>query len=72
MSNLGEKIFRLRTSEGMSLRDLAAKSGVSNPFISQLETGKQRNPSISTLFHLAKGLEISPILLAEAAFEDIA
>ena len=72
MSNLGEKIFRLRTSEGMSLRDLAAKSGVSNPFICQLETGKQRNPSISTLFHLAKGLEISPILLAEAAFEDIA
>jgi transcriptional regulator with XRE-family HTH domain len=41
-------------------------------FIWQLETGKERNPSVTTLFGIARALDVSPLSLAAAAFEDIA
>jgi transcriptional regulator with XRE-family HTH domain len=72
MSALGDKILKHRRRMRMTLRSLAAKSGVSNPLICQLETGKQGNPGVATLFKLARALEVSPLLLADAAFEDIA
>jgi transcriptional regulator with XRE-family HTH domain len=38
---------------GYSLRDMAEKTGLSNPFISQLETGKAE-PSLRTAVALSK------------------
>jgi transcriptional regulator with XRE-family HTH domain len=42
----------------MSLRQLAANAGVSNPYLSQIERG-MRKPSAEILSQIAKGLRIS-------------
>lgn len=55
----GEYIKRLRRDKGISLRELARRTGVSQPYLSQLETGKYKNPSPEKLGELSKGLGIS-------------
>lgn len=48
---------------GFTLRDLEAATGVSNPLISQIETGKVKNPSFNVVRKLAKALRISPLAI---------
>jgi transcriptional regulator with XRE-family HTH domain len=43
----------------MTLRDLEAASGVSNALISQIETGKVKDPGFSTVVKLAGALGLS-------------
>ncbi len=43
----------------MTLREVEAKTGISNAYLSQLESGKIRQPSPSNLFKLAELYEIS-------------
>lgn len=52
---LGARIRHLRQAQGMTLRDLAARAGVTESFLSQLERGLA-SPSISTLRRLASSL----------------
>lgn len=56
--DLGEFIRDQRQSAQLSLRGLAAKAGISNPYLSQVERGLRR-PSAEILAQIATGLSIS-------------
>lgn len=64
--DLGDFIREQRMSAQISIRGLAMKAGVSNPYLSQVERGLRR-PSAEILAQIAKGLSISvETLLAKA------
>lgn len=52
---VGENVRRIRIAAGLSQAELAARMGVDRSYISGLEQG-QRNPTVVTLWHLAKAL----------------
>ncbi|HEU4514412.1 MAG TPA: helix-turn-helix transcriptional regulator [Nocardioidaceae bacterium] len=58
VENLGDYLREQRESAGLSLRKLAEQTGVSNPYLSQIERGLRR-PSAEVLQQLAKALRIS-------------
>jgi len=58
VENLGEYLREQRTSAKLSLRQLAEQTGVSNPYLSQIERGLRR-PSAEVLQALAKALRVS-------------
>ncbi|HEX9847500.1 MAG TPA: helix-turn-helix transcriptional regulator [Acidimicrobiia bacterium] len=57
-SDLGEFIRTQRERANLSLRRLADKAGISNPYLSQIERGIRR-PSAEILKNLSRALEIS-------------
>lgn len=66
-----EMIKNARKAKGLTLRELSEKSGLSNPYISQLETGKIKNPSAVALYRLAGILEIDfDSIMVEYGFVD--
>ena len=70
--DLGEFIREQRTAAQISVRALAAKAGVSNPYLSQVERGLRR-PSAEILAQIAHGLSISvETLLAKAGILETA
>ena len=70
--DLGEFIREQRLAAQISLRGLAAKAGVSNPYLSQVERGLRR-PSAEILAHIAHGLSISvETMLAKAGILEAA
>jgi quercetin dioxygenase-like cupin family protein/DNA-binding Xre family transcriptional regulator len=56
---VGRALRRVRTSLGWSMRDAAAKAGMSQPFLSDLENGRA-TPSITTLYRLSDTLGVAP------------
>jgi transcriptional regulator with XRE-family HTH domain len=56
-SLLGARVRALREAEGLSLRDLAERSGVSAPMLSQVERG-ETSPTVSVAERIAAGLEL--------------
>ncbi len=48
-----------RKRSGVSMAVLAARSGLSQPFLSQLERGLT-TPSLSSIYRIAEALEVSP------------
>ena len=70
VKDIGAYIRDQRTTAQISLRGLAAKAGVSNPYLSQVERGLRR-PSAEILAQIAHGLSISvESLLARAGILD--
>lgn len=65
MDDLGSQLKAIRLKTGMSLRELARQIDVSPSFVSQIENGKSQ-PSVSTLYALAKLLNVS----VDELFED--
>src|ERR1700754_677496 len=64
---LGRAIRGLRQDRGLTLMQVAAASGLSQPFLSQLERGRTR-PSMRSLFRIAAALSTTQqTLLALAA-----
>jgi DNA-binding XRE family transcriptional regulator len=57
---------RLREQRGMTQEELAAKAGISLPYLARLETAKQ-DPTLSTLEKLAKALGVKVERLLEEA-----
>jgi XRE family transcriptional regulator, regulator of sulfur utilization len=55
---VGERIRHLREAMDLSLRDLAARTGVSAPMLSQVERG-ETSPSLAVAGKIASGLELS-------------
>ena len=55
---VGRMIQRLREEKGLSQRQLASRAGVTNGYISQLEAGDKKNPSLAVLQRLAKALGV--------------
>jgi transcriptional regulator with XRE-family HTH domain len=58
VGTLGDYLREQRVAAQLSLRQLAEATGVSNPYLSQIERGLRR-PSAEVLQQLAKGLRIS-------------
>lgn len=61
-SDLGSFIRDLRENAQVSVRQLAERSGVSNPYLSQVERGL-RKPSADVLNQIAKALRVSAEVL---------
>ncbi|MEW6749698.1 MAG: cupin domain-containing protein [Candidatus Latescibacterota bacterium] len=57
-TQVGEQVRRLREAQGISVRTLAARSGFSASFISQVENG-QASPSIASLERIALCLGVT-------------
>lgn len=57
-NNLGEYLREQRLLAKLSVRQLSALAGVSNPYLSQIERGVKR-PSAEILQQIARGLSIS-------------
>lgn len=55
----GRVLRQLRQAAGMSQEQLGLESGVQRNFISLIETG-QNQPTVTTVFRLARALNISP------------
>ena len=58
VETLGEYLREQRLANRLSLRQLAEATGVSNPYLSQIERGLRR-PSAEVLQSLAKALRVS-------------
>jgi transcriptional regulator with XRE-family HTH domain len=56
---VGVSIRRARLASGMSMRDFATRSGLSQPFVSAVERGMS-TPSIATLYRMAEVLGMEP------------
>jgi len=54
---IGARVKALREAEGLSLRDLAERSGVSAPMLSQVERG-ETSPTLTVATRIASGLEL--------------
>jgi transcriptional regulator with XRE-family HTH domain len=68
---LGQRLRRARLAAGMSMRELATRAGVSQPFVSQVESGRS-SPSLSTLNGFAVALDLAPgDLMAQPARDEI-
>jgi transcriptional regulator with XRE-family HTH domain len=63
-------VLRLLDQRGMTKHDLAAASGVSISFISEITTGKG-NPSLETMAAIAAGLDVPlPYLLEHTDLDE--
>jgi transcriptional regulator with XRE-family HTH domain len=51
---LGEALRQMRMAQGLKLRDVEKTAGVSNAYLSQIETGKIDKPSPNILYKLAE------------------
>ncbi len=70
LERLGRVIRERRTEASLSLRDLAARTDVSNPYLSQLERGLHE-PSVRVLTAIAKALNMSAeALMVQAGLLD--
>jgi transcriptional regulator with XRE-family HTH domain len=58
LGSLGEFIAGQRRAAELTLRQLAEQTGISNPYLSQIERGLRR-PSAEVLQQLAKALRVS-------------
>src|ERR671916_1472222 len=55
---LGERVRELRRGRGLTLEELAERSGVSRAMISKVERG-EKNPTLVVAAKVAEGLEIT-------------
>jgi transcriptional regulator with XRE-family HTH domain len=69
-NRLGTLIKRLRTARGLSQRALAARAGITNPYIAQLETGQRGNPTVLVAARLATALGVPVMKLIECVMKD--
>ncbi|WOF22751.1 XRE family transcriptional regulator [Microbacterium betulae] len=65
-ARLGAQIRALRKARGLTLARVASATGLSHPFLSQVERGIHQ-PSLGSLRRIAVALETSPIELIAAA-----
>lgn len=56
---LSDTLRRLREAKGFSLRQVEKKSGISNAYLSQIETGKIKEPSPHILHKLSEVYDTS-------------
>lgn len=59
MASFGREVRRRRGAAGITLEQLAERSGLSASYIGTIENGK-RNPSLSIILALAKGFNVNP------------
>src|SRR3954464_4495463 len=57
-THVGPRVRALREAMGLSLRDLAQRTGVSAPMLSQVERGEP-SPTLAVATRIAGGLELT-------------
>jgi transcriptional regulator with XRE-family HTH domain len=57
-TNLGERVRKRRRALGLTAKALAKAAGVSTSYISQVERGHQKDPSLPALRRLAEALSM--------------
>lgn len=62
---LGRAIRVARTQQGLNRKELAQLSGLSYPYVSEIESGR-KTPSSRALGHIAGALDVAPHELMEA------
>lgn len=62
--SLGDAIKRCRKEAKLSLREAAKQTNISHPYLSQLENGKNKKPSLEILLKLSEGLNVPFAYLA--------
>ena len=62
---VGTVLKTLREEKGFTQDDLAKRAKVTKPYLSQLETGARKNPSLPVLKRLAKALGVPVTALLE-------
>lgn len=67
----GEVIRKARKAKDVSLREMASRIGISHPYLSQLENGKNNNPSIDIILDLSRELDISFAYLVHISGVDV-
>jgi len=67
---IGDNLKRLRAEQNLSLDALAKLSGVSKSMLGQIERG-EANPSISTVWRIAKGLRVTFTALMDRPHEEL-
>ena len=60
----GKALKSRRCSSNLSQEQLGLKSGLSRPYISELEMGK-KDPSLFTIFKLSDALKVKPSFFIE-------
>lgn len=65
--SLGEELKQARTIKGLSLREVEDITGISNSYLSQIETDKIKKPAVHILHKLAKLYEVSFERILEAS-----
>ncbi len=70
--NIAVRVKELREEQGLSMRKLAERSGLSQAFISAIEAG-QKQPTLDSLLKLSSGLGITLIDLlgGDSAFSSL-
>lgn len=60
---IGEEIKRLRKEKGLTIRELAKRSNMSHAYLSQLENGRNTNPSyeIALTLSLVLGFDLNSV-----------
>lgn len=66
---VGARLKEARNEKNLSLRDVEEKTGITNPWVSQLEQGKCENPGVKTVMRLCDlyGISLEDLYLTEAA-----
>jgi len=67
--DFGDRLRRLRQSQGLSVRELARRVGVSGSYISQLEQNESK-PSFSTLKKICEVMQTQTSILTEDDYPD--
>ena len=60
MSMFGKRMRAIRDHRGMTTTDVAMKTGLSQSYISRLETGVHSSPSLKTVKKIADALSVAP------------
>jgi len=68
---LGDVIRNARNAKGISLRELSRRTGISHPYLSQIETGKNDNPSKEFLLKLNDELQLTFVFLLAISSTDM-
>ena len=68
IKQFGERVRALRHERGLSQDMLGEKAGINAKYVGEVERGR-RNPSLSILLQLARGLDVEP---AELVGDDLA
>lgn len=66
-----ETIKEKRLELNLSLRELESLTGISNAYISLLETGARSVPTLKTILKLADALKIDHIELIKIAIKEV-
>jgi XRE family transcriptional regulator of biofilm formation len=62
---LSTVIKRLREEKGLTPEELATRAGVTRPYVSMIESGERKSPSLPVLKRLAKALGVPVTALLE-------